>query len=238
MRFLTILKIYSNEKVKHIPSDYRRGLVSLLKEAIQKEDFKFFLEYYKPEKKNTPKPFTFSTFIPNVVSKDKSLSFSSDIIKLNFSTNDIEFFTKTYNGLLKIVEFPFYSYKIKIEKIFYEKPYIIKENRIKFKTLSPVLLRDHENYNRLYLLPNNPKYSEQLKYSIFSIAKRFLGIENFEINIQILSYKPVYFFHYRELIQGADMILIIETLPKILQLLYDIGIGSRRSEGFGMLKVV
>jgi len=33
-------------------------------------------------------------------------------------------------------------------------------------------------------------------------------------------------------------LITIQTSPEVLKLIYDIGIGARRSEGFGMLEVV
>lgn len=239
MRFKAMLKIQSekSQENKKIPTSYRKGLNSLLKEALQKEDMDFFIKYYKSEA-NKQKPFTFSSYIPDVKTENKNLIFDSDAIQLNFSTSDLEFFIKTYNGLLKIKEYPFFNYNIRLKNVNYNNPVIIKENEKKFKTMSPVLLRDYNDRNKSYLLPDNPQYVEQLQFSILSIAKRFLKTDKVNMEITINKFEPVFLFHYKEIMKGADMEFSIKAPSKVLQLIYDIGLGSRRSEGFGMLEII
>lgn len=237
MRFGSILEIIADSGTKSVPSFYRKGINSLIKESIQKEDYNFFFRYYKSEKKNLQKPFTFSVFIPDVKLEGKKLTFTSDSIKFNFSTNDLEFFIKIYNGLLKVKEYPFFDYRIRVGHTFYNNPVVIKEDKKIFQTLSPVLLRDFEDRNRSYLLPDDPKYINQMKFSIRSIVRRFLNIEKFEMEINIRKFETVFFFHYNEIIKGADMVFELKAPSEILQLVYDIGLGSRRSEGFGMVEI-
>ncbi|MBP8992072.1 MAG: hypothetical protein KBG82_08855 [Spirochaetes bacterium] len=41
-----------------------------------------------------------------------------------------------------------------------------------------------------------------------------------------------------EVITATDGCIVIQAPREVLQLIYDIGLGARRSQGFGMLEVV
>ncbi|MGC8734284.1 MAG: CRISPR-associated endoribonuclease Cas6, partial [bacterium] len=96
-----------------------------------------------------------------------------------------------------------------------------------------------------YIFPDNPLFNKLIKDNII---KKYLIIEgitnkneiepfNFEITsidtkIKILKYKNF-------IIKGVDGELIIKTdNPEIIEKIYDAGLGSKNSQGFGMFEII
>ncbi|MFN4217000.1 MAG: hypothetical protein ACK4HQ_06345, partial [Brevinematales bacterium] len=99
-----------------IPSDYRRHLLSLIKEAINRsgnKDDEFYNRFYAC---NETKPFTFSAYFPL---RDGRLE--GDYFTFFFSTNDYEFLMRVYNGFMDINrkgDFQLFDKKIEIKNFF------------------------------------------------------------------------------------------------------------------------
>ncbi len=137
---------------------------------------------------------------------------------------------------------------------------------ITFKTISPFLVRSGENGDK-YLYPGNAlihtkdtnkngerwKYWEKsedfasaLKTSLQSLIQHELPECSSDINITIQQPVVVPIFHgsgnadhaFKMTFPGIKGLITIQAAPEVLKLFYDIGIGARRSEGFGMLEVV
>jgi len=255
------------QKNTYFEPNYRQYFLSLFKEAFKNssEDGKDFFHRYYGEK--TIKPFTFSVYMP-CKPVDKKLKLEGEYINLFFSTNDYEFLMRLYNGLLKISKRkdPFNLGKNKIEKIAninLLKEVKITKDTVSFKTLSPLLIRDPDDGSK-YLIPefcnankefslmkkvSKEKFIEGMKISSEKLVKNFLNKDEkmeFHIDESTISMIPVIHGSKNEKSHEEYMInypaikghFKIEAKPDVLQLFYDIGIGARRSEGFGMLEVV
>ncbi len=139
---------------------------------------------------------------------------------------------------------------------------------VSFKTLSPFLLRypedgdyylipDDINFEKKFKVlkfARKDEFIDALKINIISIIKNFFNFEEEKANkekdvIQIedlnLTVSPVVYGSknkdndsFKTTYPGLKGTLIIKTKPEYLKLLYDTGIGARRSEGFGMVDVV
>lgn len=148
MRLKVLLKAHK------IPIFYRNIIMSLIKEALSTYDEKYLNQLYYDEKTKKPKPFTFSLVFPKgtKTKKEKILIEDKEIedivfypphdryINLFISSYDFEFLLNLYNGLLKLRRF-FLSHggHIEIERIWTPKEKDIKDNKVIFKTLSPIL---------------------------------------------------------------------------------------------------
>lgn len=266
------------EKNTVIPNDYRRYLLSLIKETIKNSSnvgADFYKKFYE-NNNNIQKPFTFSAYFP--IKKEESESkFDGDFFNFYFSTNNYEFLMRVYNGLLAINkskenDFELFGSKIKDIKNFYPIPEKrFDKNEVIFKTLSPFLVRSTENGD-YYLYPDNVRiqtkdpsknlsqykywknsntFIDDFKKSLSKLVQNELSSENNEklledINVELLDAVVVPILHgsankeheYSMTFPGIKGKLKIKTNPEVLKLFYDIGIGARRSEGFGMLEVV
>jgi len=244
-----------------IPPDYRRYLLSMIKEAFKKsgsdgEDF--FENMYSG---NTQKPFTFSAYFP-IESENGVQRLKGEFFSFFFSTNDYEFLMRVYNGLNKVKDYVLFGQNIKEVKHFFLSPERrFDKETVTFKTLSPFLVRDTEDGD-YYLVPQDLidqkefKYAKKgvskdnvidsLKKNIVSLVKRYLSFDYDENNLMItlekISLSPAKHgskeSKFTMTLPAMKGFVRIQAYPEVLKLIYDIGIGARRSEGFGMLEVV
>ncbi|MCX7656738.1 MAG: hypothetical protein N2Z76_09465, partial [Treponemataceae bacterium] len=141
-----------------IPNDYRRHLLSLIKEAIKNsaaDGEEFYNRLYND---NTTKPFTFSAYLP-IKKENGDNKLDGDFFSFFFSTNDYEFLMRVYNGFMAIKKNSFMLFGKPIEEIkdFFLLPEkSFTKNEAIFKTLSPFLVRSLEDGDK-YLYPANLK---------------------------------------------------------------------------------
>jgi len=247
MRFKASIILKGHKPFK-IPTNYRRNVLSLIKESINNIP-EIYEKYYSDRTQNTSKPFTYSLYIPsNKVEKinDKSfLVFDSNTLEFCFSTNDPILLMNVYNGLLNIKsDFLLFAYKIEIKYFHLEKEFKIDTDKIKFKTLSPIVIRDisDKKGSGNYLKFDDPDFKTVLFHNIKNLCQNFIDsdykLEKEEITINFLKAEALKVYNYNEAIKASNGVFEIEAKPEILKLIYDVGLGARRSQGFGMLEVI
>jgi CRISPR/Cas system endoribonuclease Cas6 (RAMP superfamily) len=99
------MEILLNGEKPIIPSDYRRSMLSLIKEAIKSSPgYKEIYDRYLSEESGKVEPFTFSVSFKAVEKQnDKGIiHLAEPWIKLYFSTNDPAFLKCVCNGLIKL----------------------------------------------------------------------------------------------------------------------------------------
>lgn len=250
MRFAAFLEF--EKDIVSIPPWYRIAFASMLKEALTlSNSTTLYNHYYGNAKKNVPKPFTFAVKL-NVEKATQGTIHKLQVNKyatLYVSSNNYEFITALYNGLLKIKKYNVYGEPFVITR-FSMLPKIECSSKGVFSIFSPVVVRrvSDDKKGTGYVSVNDVDYIQMLKYSIMSQCK-FLGdsycIKPEDIEINTAAAFPVKIPHYNkknpekpEIIVATDGTLQIQAPKEVLQLLYDNGIGARRSQGFGMLEVV
>jgi len=256
-----------------LPIDYRNHFMSFIKEALKATDFgkEYFKKIYQYEEegeiKNNKagKPFCFAVrFLHDKeeFKKDKDVLYIKSPIELYISSVDYEFLINLYNGLLSKKLYPFKMGLGGISKrnnIILLRERKIKEDKVIFKTLSPILIEDKNDKPLLPIdVENNqplPEESEEfvyflkeLNYISDSILKSIRG-QGLKIG---LKFKPLKV--RKEVVKHRVREKNIE--PKLytftcfsgtfelsgdsedLNWLYQLGIGLRRAQGFGMVEVV
>lgn len=220
-----------------LPIDYRSGFISLLKKSFEMISKNTYSELYD---KNTLKPFTFSVYFGNKSKvQDNKVFINSDRFILNFSTSDYELGTYFYNGLLKIKrelkDYPLFEARISLENVNLKREALINGDTVVFKTLSPFLVRDYNDKNR-YLKPIDDRFEKQLNQIVSECSRKFL-CRDAEIefhDIKTTTKPPI--FHYGTPVDGIRGMFTLKGDPDVLNMIYQIGLGSRRSQGFGMLE--
>jgi CRISPR-associated endoribonuclease Cas6 len=230
-----------------LPKDYRKGFASLIKHAISKSDPKLYEFYYTGNHKI--KPFTFSVYFPQGPEFRDDKFIVGDRAILNISTNDFRFVSQLYNGMLSILNTPYPLFNNLLTlKTFNFHPFIrIKKDEVTFRTMDAILVTNKNchidvdgNQYDLYLAPDDEGFDEGLRFLIKETVKRFLNFYGdflFEYELIRESTRTIPIWHYNQWNKGVKGKIRIKCHPEILQLIYDIGIGARRSQGFGMLEV-
>jgi len=258
MRIKIFIKLYSEEI--NIPPNSRQSICHLIKCALEKSNLLLKDKLYK-ENINAVKPFTFSTYFPFEVNNILKKPFS-----IIFSSNDYEFLISIYNGLLELNKsknkIKLFGSDWSVERFLLLPEKNISSNKVTFKTLSPFLVRDPDNGD-LYLYPEGiqiqtkdegkngdhwPYWKKvQLADYIDALKKSLESLTNSQISSISLSKNSIVpILHgsgnqdhrFSMTFPGMKGMLEIEASPEVLKLIYDLGIGARRSEGFGMLEVV
>lgn len=213
------------------------------------------------------KPFTFSLSLPvqRVVKQerftiddgmeieDRVFYFEGNgLLSLYISSWDYQFIVNLYNGLLDIKEFKFDNeISLKLNRVFLVNERNITSNEVIFKTCSPVLIEDREGKP---ILPDNARTNSAFNEHFNAIHDRILkdirgeGLKK-DIKFEPLKIKKQVVKHtlkgFREKTGKPYMTLTcfegcfrLIGEPADLQMLYQIGIGLRTGQGFGMVEVV
>ncbi len=261
MRFS--VKIFFNDVNVIIPPDYRRYLLSLIKEAFKRSstDGKEFLEATYSD--NKMKPFTFSVYMPLKKIGNENI-LDGKYISFYFSTNDYEFLIRIYNGFIDLSksngDFSLFGGSFSLKHFFLIPEKKIEKTRVTFKTLSPFLVRDTKDGD-YYLAPEGlnqrefkylkpvrkEEFIEALVCHLKNLARQYLVNEPSSITINNINLALSLAKHgssnpehenFSITLPALKGTLTIQAPIEVLQLVYDVGIGARRSEGFGMLDVV
>lgn len=221
-----------------IPKNYGRGFISLIKKLIENTDPLLFNDFYNQHKL---KPFTFGTYFPQLKGTQNDMLNVGKFVKVNFSTSSLQLATNIYNGFIKTPEHFWNnngsSITFKPLKAFLTKQTTINKNEHWFKTLSPFLITNKGESNE-FLLPGEDGFIEGLQFSLNECAKEFLGVdEKVEFEFEPVNMKRHVIYHYKKMPTNKG-IFRMKAEPEILQMIYDIGIGVHRSQGFGLLEVV
>jgi len=138
--------------------------------------------------------------------------------------------------------FRLFGYKISISNFYLKLEQSINSDNAFFRTLSPVVIRNIDDKKGVgYLTFSDNNFKDMMFYSIENIAKNFISrdyvITKDMVKIDFTSAKVVKIFHYGELIPAFDGKISIKAPVEILNLIYDVGLGARRNQGFGMLNL-
>jgi CRISPR-associated endoribonuclease Cas6 len=222
--------------------------VSLIKEALKEADPNYYdkLYFYGERANKKSKNFCFSVFVSNFEEKNGIL-YVKDKIILNISTPDYECGINIYNGLLKTKNFQYKEYNLEREKIFPVREKRIDGNEAVFKTLSPIVIKDKDNN---FLSPEDEMFGRELNYISNTVLRNYRGyglVEPLEFQ-SVLMKKKIVKEEIEDFIKVTGRrtyyvnayagVFKLKGAKEDLEDLYQLGIGFRRSQGFGMIEVV
>lgn len=245
MRFYLEVEVDKSE----LPIEIRRVVLSMIKSALSDAaDGRFYNKYYDG---NTPirKDFSFSIYIGGSVFTKEKIELSSTSFKIYFSADD-----KNKTGLILMNAFLMKRNKnfplennnsLKIKNVIQINQNLILSQEIVVRTFagSSIVVREHErknNKDRYYTVEDNV-YDEKLT-DLIKVQAREAGFSEEDVsNIKMRALedcKKAVVRHYGSFIDCTRGTFVINADTDILQYFYDAGIGSRHSNGFGMLNLV
>lgn len=242
MRFKLLMEL----KDKNFPIDYRRVILSYIKNALTNvENGKYLSKFYKD---TIQKNFCFTVELPNPVFKKDSILLEEKNITIKFSTSDNKtgFFLQNIfmSQINAVFEIPTDN-SMTFRKIIKEnKDLTIKSNKAVFKTSkgSGLCIRKHikEGNKDFYLTYEDENFEAQFKEVIKNQALNAGFSTSIAENIKFrpLKCKKVLIKHYGVYVDTTVGFFELEGDSRLLQYLYDGGMGSRKSSGFGMLELV
>lgn len=236
-----------------INKEYRLAIISFIKHSLENYSPNTYNALYKDNTKM--KSFTFGVYLPDAEINDENIKLSSKYINITFSIFDNELFIELYNSFNSMINKK-YTYNnnsmiITLRKITMQNEKPIKQNRILIKFLSPLILRNHnrETNKDIYLTFKDENFNSLLNQSIERLAKEF-NFESSEIKLTpvrmtddngntIQEESKTTAVPFKDnLISASFGKFCLEGDITLLNNLYKTGIGSRRSEGFGLFEVL
>lgn len=248
-RFMSLIK----ESLENSDLDYKQFLYPEKDSELSKKVKPFTFSVSMPQEKVVKK----EKFLIDKHMEIEDLVFyfpANTFIALYVSSSESQFIMRLYNGLLKLKQFDFSGdISLKLIKVYLLNEKIIHSDEVTFRTNSPILIEDSDK-KPIFPDVNNPS-------SLISINKNFNNIHNGilkdlrgyglyrEIVFEPLLIKKQVIKHtlkgFREKTGNPYMTLTcfegrfrLKGDRRDLQMLYQIGVGMRRGQGFGMVEVV
>ena len=225
-----------------LPKDYRIIFMGVIKKILENYDPVFVTNLYgtKDNKKKVNKPFTFHVYFPLFNKFENNKTICGNKATFYFSTNDELLATAFYNGIkkekaIKIGENKSFI-EFSVKNVWIEPKVKFSENEAVFKTIAPVLVNKKGN-NLRYLLPTDKDFHKSFKDIITLQAEALnLDIKDDDLDFEIYKMTKIPLTHYHQTMTAWLGEFKLKAPVELLQLVYDTGIGVRRSQGFGMLK--
>ena len=239
---MKILITFRVEKYE-LSKEYRRVFTHILKDGLSGiNNGKYYNEFYNG---TNPKNFTFSIFFDGPEFKKDKIVIQSNQIRMLLSTSDKKTGFILYNCLLeqKGKKYPLENdNELQLISVRSIKELEVKDKKILVKMNSPLVIREHikdGNKDYYYSFEKEEflaKAKQTMKRQLLQagFAEDIIG----EVNIQPLKCKKVIVTHYGCKIETTVGILLLEGNETILSYFLRAGIGSRKSEGFGMLELL
>lgn len=161
-------------------------------------------------------------------------------MRVIFSTSDMIIMAKYYNAFLKQKgsSYPIFDNVVKLEKISYINVSDIDSNEIIIKMLSPLIVRKHEDNNKdTYLTFNDADFEKVLKENLLKTYSN-LSVDISEFKIEPVKASKTVTNILRGTASASLGIFKLTGSVKLLNLLLQSGLGSRRGLGNGMFTVL
>ncbi len=236
---------------REMPIAYHKVFISLLKSSFEIAGGEVYKKLYSEPR---VKPYTFAVFFKNPVFEREKILFDGEL-HFHFSTCFTDIGVKFYNGIVKrtlrVKEVPVFVYKNGEVSLYLKGVKMRREKKIKgknviFKTLSPIIIRHHDREGRrdeYYTFEAHPEMCEtQINVNMRPVFEEFLGkvyplkiepIEMKEVPIKVVDKKGEI-----KIIKGnVGTLRVSADCDEVLQFVYQVGLGAKRSYGFGMLEV-
>lgn len=237
MRFKLTFKL-ENE---HFPIQYRKNIISFIKLSLTEYNEEYYKRLYN-QKDNIIKPYTFAVFLKGAKFQEDEIIVESKKIELNIGIADYEIAVILYNAFnhQKHRKFSLDRNSITLENISMMLEKEINTNSITVKFMSPLIARNRQDRKDYYYSFNDKEFIETLRINIkeqlkiTNIAKELVD----KLEIEVIEGKKVITKFYEKKIEGTLGIFKISGNNELLKYLYQAGIGSKRSSGFGMFQIV
>ncbi len=241
------IKIEIETECEELPIDYRGKFLSYVKSAFADYSPELFAALY--ENGSQPKSFCFSIFfVPEVEIGKDGIALHSKRFVVWFTSPDILMGVHLTNAFMirRYKWFPLADCNntLRVLSISNVQERPITGNSILFKTLSPIVIRDHnkETSRDWYYTFEDDAFEEIWKRNLKTELQDKFN-RNVDNDISALQMRPIHMKktvvkNYGIYIPCTIGSFVLEGEKYLLEYLYKAGMGSKRSIGFGCLDIV
>lgn len=222
--------------------DYRPIIVSFIKNALSQDNPSYYQSLYGEG--TVQKLFAFAPYLPAPV-------FNGDTIKVNklslgilFTTPDYSTFINLYNAFLKQKFKPFplkYDNSMTLKSIIMLHDRVIEKDSAIIKLLSPLVVRRHDKQSNQdqYLVYDQEGFESVWRETLGPLLGSVTDSQSIlEISIKSVRCKKVVVRAFEQNIDATLGTLQLNGDRSLLNYLLSLGMGSRRSQGFGVFDVI
>lgn len=225
-----------------LPVEYERTIVSFLKAASNNYSQEMFERLYD-KSKSIIKTFTYSVYLPGVVFGKDVIKLKETRFKIFFTDADMGQTIEWFNSfqLMRMKKYPLNNNSMKLISVKSQNRKEIVDNELVIKMQSPLIVRQHnaDTNKDEYYTYDSVEFADKVRDNV-SI---FLQKVNLDISVEDFSLLPVkgkkvVVNCFGRKIDANIGIYKITGNQELLNILYQSGIGSRRSEGHGKWEVL
>lgn len=235
------LKLYFNLENENFPIQYRKSILSFIKKSLTEYSEEYYKKLYN-ERDNIIKPYTFAIFFNNPEFRENQIIIKDKKFQMNMSIADMEIAVALYNSFnhQKQQKFSLNNNSWKLENISLINEKKIETGNINIKFMSPLVVRNRQNQKDYYYSYGSQEFLDTLKINIKEQLKITNMPENIVDTFEIKSdnYKKVIVKFYEKKIESTLGSFNIKGDIDLLRYLYQAGVGSKRSSGFGMFEII
>ena len=237
MRF----KLYFTLEKPQIPIQYRKSIISFFKHCLINYNETYYKKYYN-EKDTIIKNYSFSAYYKQLQIQEENIILRDKNIELNITTSDYETGIILYNAFnkQKYKKYPLHNNSIALQNITMMSEKEITTEKLIIKFQSPLCVRNRKDNKDYYYSYQSEKFEEVLKMNIKEQLKITDMPENIVDTFEItpINAKKVIIKFYEKCLECSTGEFEIRGEKELLTYLYQAGMGSKHSAGFGMLQII
>ena len=236
------LKLDFTLEKPELPLELDRLLVSFIKASTSKYSTEFYESLYD-KTKSVMKPFTFAYYLPGGRFKDDKILLKDNRFTMFFSNADLAQMILFFNSfkMMKFQHYPIKNNSMTLTSVRTRKLREIKETEVIIKLQSSLIVRRHEvDTNKdYYYTCDDLEFETVLKENInFFLQKLSIPISTDGFAISPVKGKKIVANVFGRKVDASIGVYKLCGSPELLNLLYQAGMGTRRSEGHGKFEII
>lgn len=224
-----------------IPIQYRKTIISFFKHSLSEYNSKYYKKYYN-EKDPIIKQYAFSTYYKLQKIENDKMMLLDKKIELNITTSDYETGIILYNAFnnQKYQKYSLNNNSMTLQNITMTMEKEINTDKITVKFQAPLCVRERKDSKDYYYSYEKSEFEETLKINI----KEQLKITEIPkdivdtFSIKPINAKKVLVKFYEKCLECSTGTFELIGNKELLRYLYQTGMGSRHSAGFGMFQII
>ncbi|MCF2679644.1 CRISPR-associated endoribonuclease Cas6 [Faecalicatena contorta] len=236
------LKLEFSLEKPELPRELERLTVSFIKASLQNYSQELYESLYD-KSRSIIKTYTFSYFLPGAKFKKEKILLDEKNFTIFFSDADLGETIHFFNAFkqMKFQAYPMNQNSMKLTAVVSQNRKEIEDSEIIIKMLSPLIARRHnsEDNTDVYYTYSDEGFGQALKENVEVFLEKLnipLSAESFCITP--VKGKKVVVDSFGRKIDGNIGIYKLNGHPELLNLLYQAGLGVRRSEGKGKFDII